>query len=98
MYVNDYYQFVSKGRKAKARKIPIQALVRFIKKNNINDSKKTTNQIAFAMQTSIYKSGIRGKNFLTTVENSVTDYVEIKVADFLEEFLADSLFTSFEIK
>lgn len=98
MYVSDYYRHVSNGRRPRAKKIPIQALVRFIKKNNISSGSRSVNQIAYAMQNSIYKAGIKGKNFITTVENSVSDYVEIQIADFLEEYLADSLYTSFAIQ
>ena len=98
MYVNDYYYYVSKGRKPRAKKIPINALISFIKKNNISSTKYSTNELAWAMQSSIYKAGIKGKNFIEVVEKSVTDFVEIRLADFLEEFVADSLFAAFRIK
>jgi hypothetical protein len=98
MYVNDYYQHVSKGRKPKEKKIPIDALIRFIKKNGIVNPNKTTNQLAYAMQTSIYKSGISGKGFLDPVQKAVTDLVELRVADFLEEFVADSLYSAFTVR
>lgn len=98
MYVNDYYENVSKGRKPYARKIPLTALIRFIKKNNINHATMSTTQLAFAMQTSIYKAGIKGKNFIEVVEKSVGDFVEIRLADFLEDLVADSLVAAFRVK
>lgn len=97
LYVNDYYQSLSKGRKPKAKKIPIYTLIKFLKKNRINHPKRSVTQIAFAMQTSIYKNGIKGKHFIEQIENSVMDVVELRVADFLEEFLADSIYASFQV-
>lgn len=98
MVVNEYYQYVSTGRKPRARKIPLYALINFIKKNKITSTKYNTGQLAYMMQLSIYKNGIKGKNFIDQVQNTVTDTVEIRVADDLEQFLSDSLFTSFKIK
>lgn len=98
MYVNDYYYYVSTGRKPRIKKIPINALISFIKKNNITSTKYSTNELAWAMQNSIYKAGIKGKNFIQVVEKSVTDFVEIRLADFLEEVIADSMFAAFRIK
>lgn len=97
MLVNDYYQSVSTGRKPKARKIPISALLSFIKRNGISSTKYSTNQLAWAMQSSIYKAGIKGRNFIDVVEKSVGEFVEIRLADFLEEFVADSLYAAFRV-
>ena len=73
--VNDYFEYVSLGRRAGARKVPIEYLLMFIKQNNISPKgKQTLNQLAFAIQTSIYKNGIQGKNYLDTFINAVADY------------------------
>lgn len=98
MVVNDYYRYLSDGRKPQTRKIPIYALIQFIKKNRITSNKYSTTELAFALQTSIYKNGIRGKNFIDQVQKIVTDRVEIEVADKLEEQIAESLFLSFQVK
>lgn len=98
MLVKDTYRYINDGRKPKAKKIPVYKLIQFIKKNNINPTgKQTVNQLAFIMQRSIYKAGIKGKHFIEKVESAVGDVVEIKVADFLEEYLADQLVASFKI-
>lgn len=99
MYVNDYYQHISKGRKPRAKKIPIHALITWIKKNNITPRGRTSvNQLAFLIQRSIYLNGLKGKNFINIVEKSVTDIVEIEVADYLADFVTDSLHTAFKVK
>jgi len=99
MYVNEYYSYLSKGRKPRnPRKVPIDALIRFIKKNNVRSANKTTNQLAFAMQQSIYLKGIKGKNYVDEVEKTVADYASNSLGDFLEEAVADSLAGMFIIK
>jgi hypothetical protein len=99
MYVNDYYKAVSEGRKPKKKKLPIMVLINWIKKNGIQPrSGYSVNQLAYVIQNSIYKQGIKGKNFIESLEGSITDIVEIRIADNLEAFIADSLFTSFQIK
>ena len=95
MYVNDYYAFVSQGRKSKTKKIPIQALISWIKGKRISSTRYSTSQLAYIIQNSIYKAGIRGKNFIQLVENTVANDVEVNLADELSEYLADSLFYYF---
>lgn len=97
MVVSDYYQYVSTGRKPRTRKIPAESLIRFIKKNNITFPNRSVSQIAFAMQRSIYLNGIKGKHFVEQVEDTSTDYVEFKVADSLEDQIADALQQSFQV-
>ena len=98
MLVNDYYQDVSKGRKPNTKKIPIFKLIAFIKKKGIvPKGKKTIGQLAFQIQRSIYLNGIKSRNFISTVENTVGNLVEIRIADFLEEYVADMLAASISI-
>lgn len=113
MLVAEYYPFVSEGRKgttrrAGLRKVPIDALIQWIKKNNIiGRSKKsgrfiTTNSLAFAIQTSIYKRGInskrpvKGKKFAQTVADNVADYTANELANYLAMMVADDLVQAFE--
>jgi hypothetical protein len=90
--MNDYYQYVSTGRVAGARKIPIEYLIEFIKKNNIFPKpKQTINQLAFAIMTSIYEMGIRGKNYVDTVMQTLAEYSQKSVADDYTEQVADEI-------
>jgi len=94
MEVLEYYPFVSEGhlvkRRARIAKVPIDALIQWIKKKGLVPSgKKTINQLAFAIQTSIYKKGISGK--VKTKGRKFADLVETNVADYTAEELANSL-------
>lgn len=93
MLSNDYMEYVSTGRKAGGRKVPISAILEFIKQNSIRGKgNMTENQLAFAIQTSIWKRGIIGKNFTAELlklwnemsEKKITTDVEKKMLGMLD--------------
>jgi hypothetical protein len=97
MLAASYYPYVSGGRKARMRRVPIADLIPWIKQYGITPRfGQTINQLAFAIQTSIYKRGIRAKNFEDKVETGVADYASIALADELAEQVADDLVEAFE--
>lgn len=68
---NDYAEYLDRGRRPGAKKVPIQALIKFIKIRNLQSKIKgrkgrftNINQIAFMIQNSIYRKGIKGRKFL----------------------------------
>ena len=77
VWVNDYYDFVNSGRRRGAGKIPITALINWIKEKNVGTGKLTVNQLAFAIQTSIFKAGIQGKFFDVAVDETVDEIINI---------------------
>lgn len=67
----DYARFLDAGRKPLARKVPIAALIVFIKKRRLQQKFRkssgrfqSVNQIAFLLQNSIYKKGIAPRRFI----------------------------------
>ena len=109
MKVNEYYPFVSDGRSttnrpARVSKVPIDALIEWIKAKGISPRpKQTTNQLAFAIQTAIYNRGlntkrpVKGKNFGDNVANNVGDYAAEKMVDYAANFIADSVEEALEV-
>lgn len=93
MIANDYYLYQSTGRRAGARKVPISDLITWIKEKGIGFG--NINSLAFAIQTSIYKNGIKGKNYIDPVEEVVADTSEVKLADGLEEALLEAIDKTF---
>jgi len=81
---NDYYQALSKGRKPHARKVPIEALIQWIKDKKIS-YRGSINGAAFAIQQSIYLRGIAGKLY----EESVVDFSSTVISDISAEALAN---------
>lgn len=56
--------FIISGRSAGAKGIPIDALVKWIENKNFSDGIKNTRGLAFAIQTSIKKKGIKPNDFI----------------------------------
>jgi hypothetical protein len=70
LFALDYAQWLNTGRKPGARKVPISALLTFIKNRNLRGRDKKSgkflesNRLAFMIQNAIYKNGIRGRHFI----------------------------------
>lgn len=89
---NYYFQYVSSGRRRGVRKVPIRALISYIKDYGlVPRAGQTINQLAFAIQTSIYKQGINPKNYYEKIIDATSDVTEQVVADELVEDIADEV-------
>lgn len=82
MWANDYYDYVDRGRKAGIRKVPIDALLNWISKKRIKGRSAkgrfiSNNQLAFAIQTSIFKVGIKGKLFDVAVDETIDEVTDV---------------------
>lgn len=74
VYVADYAEYVERGRRPGAKKVPISALIQWIKARRVGVGRTgrgrftkrtmTVTQMAFAIQNSIYKRGISGRPFI----------------------------------
>lgn len=94
LVANNYYVWLSAGRKAGIKKVPIQALISWIKKYRIvGRSKKgrfiSQVSLAFAIQNSIYKKGIRGRNYADKVEEITLDILSEQLTEIMSIAIAD---------
>jgi len=84
--MNEYGQWVISGRKPGTKKVPIAALLQWIKDKRIQSDLPDI-RLAFAIQNSIYLTGIRGRDFLTgTIEGSLETASELIVEELYTEF------------
>jgi hypothetical protein len=106
VYAKDYAVWLDSGRKPFAKKVPIRAIIQFIKNRGLKlRDRKTgrfagkritiksrnggpdiqTNQLAFMIQNSIYKNGIRGRHFIQPAfdvgQNLVSIYLDNQLLD-----------------
>ena len=106
MSVLQYYPWVSDGhlvkRRSHVRRVPIDALVEWIKRRGlVPRGRQTVNQLAFAIQTAIWKRGIKGtvktkgKNYADLVATDVADYTAEELANYLALEIADELVDMF---
>ncbi|MFW6377358.1 MAG: hypothetical protein ACOCZ5_01805 [bacterium] len=99
LVANNYWYYASQGRRARTRKVPIRALIDYIKRYGIRPrGNQTINQLAFAIQTSIYKQGINPKNYAQKVIDATADLTEQTVLNELSEDIADEIIKQLQTK
>jgi L-aminopeptidase/D-esterase-like protein len=92
LIANDYFEWIVTGRRPRAKKVPIEALLKWIKKNNlIPKGKMTVNALAFAIQNSIYKSGIKAKPFEVPATLEAMDILSQHLANDLAAQIEDEI-------
>ena len=69
LYALDYLEYLDRGRPKFTKKVPLDAILKWMRKRKIFNRNsggqfKSANQLAFIIQNSIYRNGIRGRNFL----------------------------------
>jgi hypothetical protein len=94
----DYLQYLDGGRRAGARKIPVQIILKWIKKKKIRPrnakgqfKSMTLNQLAFVIQRSIFNIGIRPRNILKKSFQEIDKLYKDNVESGIQEII-DSLF------
>jgi len=92
----DYYTYVSEGRRPRARKVPIESLIGWIRDKGIPTRGRPVSEVAFMIQRSIYKNGIKGKNFELQVVELDTEIISEKLALDLSNFIVDDLVDALE--
>lgn len=94
LFAYDYYEWVSTGRKKFQKKVPIDALVKWIRKYRIPSGrgKNAVITLAFKIQQAIYQNGIQGKNYIDPV-GEVTEKI---MQERLEELFGDIVISDFE--
>lgn len=95
--------FLDAGRKALAKKVPLDALIKWIKRYRIlgrdqksgkfkKTSTQSINALAFAIQTAIYKRGLKARRFI----KPSMEYAEQALAQVIDELLVPQLRTTVE--
>ena len=88
MLANDYFQYVASGRPPKARKVPVEDLIKWMKKKGIAPSKGDYNATAYAIQQAIYKNGLKPRPFINPIIETDLDIISEDFAYELSEDIA----------
>lgn len=92
LLANDYFQNVAYGRRPRARKVPVEDLIIWMKKKGISPKPgQTYNSVAFAISESVYKTGIKARNFINPVIEVTTDIISEDLANTLSEDIATEI-------
>ena len=90
LLANDYFKYVDTGRRPRARRVPIQALIKWMQKKGIRPTGRMTyTSLAFAIREAIYKAGIRPKPFTQLIIGSAIEYLSEELAVNLSVQIAD---------
>jgi len=80
VYLNSYIKFIQTGRGKFKTRVPIASLIRFIKKRQIPLGGEKISRVAYAIQTAIFKNGIKGK---PGIEDEIVDNVGDYITDYI---------------
>jgi hypothetical protein len=96
----DYLKYLDRGRRAGARKIPVQIILKWIKRKKIRPrnakgqfKSMTLNQLAYVIQRSIFRIGIRPRNILNNAFKQIDELYKNDVESGIQEII-DQLFTN----
>ncbi|RSK33952.1 hypothetical protein [Hymenobacter metallilatus] len=92
LYALDYLEYLDRGRPKFTKKVPLDALLKWMRKRKIFNRRKggqfkSANQLAFLIQNAIYRNGIRGRHFLTPAFSEGQQLLDI----YLNEDLLNSI-------
>ena len=93
MLDNDYFQYVARGRQPKARKVPVEELIKWMKKKGIAPKKGDYNATAFAIQQTIYKNGLKPRPFVNPIIAADLEIISEDIALELSENIALTIAT-----
>lgn len=91
MVANDYFRYVSTGRRARARKIPVEDIIKWMKKKGIAPKNGDYNASAYAIVESIYKTGIKAKNYINPITEVNSELISEELAEALSEAIANEI-------
>lgn len=98
LFANDYFKWVDSGRKPLARKVPIMALIPWLRKNNIRPSMgQTYTSLAYAIQQSIYKLGIKGKLYTSAIIDESMEMIAYTVIADVTNQIVDEIVNNLEM-
>jgi hypothetical protein len=98
LWANDYFKFLNDGRRPGTKKIPVYALIKWLKKRNIQPRKKMTyNQLAYVISNSIYKIGIKPRKFGDPIINISSDILSEYIAETLSWQIVNQLATDLTV-
>jgi len=81
LYYADYFPYVNRGRRPEVRRVPLSALLKWIKIRGIQGRDKkgrfiSNMSLAFGIQTNIFKYGIRPTNIYDKGLDAIEDYFD----------------------
>lgn len=87
LFYNHYLEYIESGRKPRARKVPIKAIIDWMKRKHISDD----NRVAYAIRESIYQIGIPPRKLLEPFGEMLDERFEKKIYDDIYNKITEKL-------
>lgn len=87
LFYNNYLEYIESGRKPRARKVPIKAIIDWMKRKHISDD----NRVAYAIRESIYQIGIPPRKLLEPFGEMLDERFEKKIYDDIYNKITEKL-------
>ena len=91
LIANDYFEYVSTGRRPLARKVPVEDIIKWMKKKGLSPRNGDYNSSAFAIVDAIYKNGIKAKNYMNPVIEISTTLASEEISTTLSEAICTEI-------
>jgi len=92
LWALQYFDWVDKGRRPRIKRIPVEQIIKWMKKENIRPYRgQTYNQAAFHITNAIYKVGIKSRNYKNKIMEDSQEIISEMLAEELSIAIADEL-------
>jgi len=82
-----YAQYVERGRKAGGKRVPIAALIQYVKDRRMVSGNKEIHRVAWAIQTKIHKYGIKAAPFISDTLKQEREMIRQAINDTFGQIL-----------
>lgn len=84
LFLGDYWRYLEDGRRPLSRKVPIDALLKWIKRAGLTLTPGQSNiSLAYAVQRAIYKRGLKPRPFFALAVGDVEAVIDTSVTELL---------------
>lgn len=92
VYMPFYYRFIESGRRPGVKRVPVQALIDWIQRKSVPVPPGMTRQgFAYAIQTNIFKNGIKARPFVADAVDMATDEISIRIFGEIDEYIKSTV-------
>jgi hypothetical protein len=88
----NYAIYIDSGRRPLARRVPFNVILAWVKDRGISFTGKSDREVAYMIQTSIYRKGIRPRKFISTLQKDI----ERLTGETIEEAILEDITKNYE--
>lgn len=86
LFLADYWRYLEDGRRPLSRKVPIDALLKWVKRAGLTLTPGQSNiSLAYAVQQSIYKRGLKPRPFFQKAVDDVESLIDSSITALLSD-------------